>query len=192
MKYINFQKVKSIDMPAYNFKQSLRVYMKKFELQAAFLGIEDMNTCTIPLDQFVPPVIKDWLPTQPIAIRQRWDTFKEQLLLQFGKPVEEEYREFKTQLRKCQKGKNESMKLHGAKWHVREANLTTHIFKCQFGMAQINFLGFLVFDQGIQAHPDKVRPIINLPAPTNIKEVERFLGITGVYQKFITQNQVMI
>lgn len=74
----------------------------------------------------------------------------------------------------------------------KEANLSINIKKCQFAMKQVKFLGFIVSDQGIQADPDKVRPITQLPPPKDIKELERFLGMTGVYQKFIKQYQVII
>lgn len=75
---------------------------------------------------------------------------------------------------------------------LREANLTINIEKCQFGLKQINFLGFIVSDQGVHADQDKVTPITKLPAPSNIKEVERLLGMAGVYAKFISKYQVMV
>ena len=59
-------------------------------------------------------------------------------------------------------------------------------------MKQVKFLGFIVSDQGLQADPDKVRSITQLPPPKDIKELERFLGMTCVYQKFIKQYEVII
>jgi hypothetical protein len=61
----------------------------------------------------------------------------------------------------------------------QEAKLSVNIKKCQFAMKEIKFLGFIVTDKGILADPDKFRPTTVLPAPTNLKELERFLGMTG-------------
>ncbi|KAI8646187.1 hypothetical protein BD408DRAFT_337351, partial [Parasitella parasitica] len=99
MKYLNFEKVKLIDMPIYDLSDSLRIYLKEFELLASFVGIEDMDICTVQLGKHMSPIIKNWLPTQTADIRKTWVTLKEQLLLQFGKPAEVEYREFTKNLR---------------------------------------------------------------------------------------------
>ncbi|KAG1136672.1 hypothetical protein G6F37_012203 [Rhizopus arrhizus] len=48
----------------------------------------------------------------------------------------------------------------------------------------------MISAEGIQGNPDKLKPIVNYPAPTNLKELERFLGMAGVYQRFISQYQI--
>jgi hypothetical protein len=39
--------------------------------------------------------------------------------------------------------------------------------------------------------PDKVAPIINHPAPTDIKQVESFLGMCNVYHRFLARFAIM-
>jgi hypothetical protein len=34
-------------------------------------------------------------------------------------------------------------------------------------------------------NPDKITPILDYPLPTKVKEVQRFLGVVGWYQRFI-------
>ncbi|KAG1136977.1 hypothetical protein G6F38_011651 [Rhizopus arrhizus] len=74
---------------------------------------------------------------------------------------------------------------------LKAANLSINKEKCAFGLKSVEFLGFIVSDKGISANPEKIAPILALSAPTNLKEVERFLGVCGVYQKFISNFQVV-
>lgn len=74
---------------------------------------------------------------------------------------------------------------------IQSANLSINRKKCAFGMKSIEFLGFIVSDRGISANPDKIKAIQVLPAPTSLKEIEQFLGVCGVYQKFISNYQVI-
>ncbi|XP_059650434.1 uncharacterized protein LOC132296238 [Cornus florida] len=48
--------------------------------------------------------------------------------------------------------------------------------KCAFGVSARNFLGFLVHQQGIEIDQNKTKAIMNATAPTNKKQVQRFLG----------------
>ncbi|GAN05320.1 conserved hypothetical protein, partial [Mucor ambiguus] len=116
VKYLTLEKVKSIDMPIYDYSNSLRVWLKEFELQATFVGILDLDACTVQLGKFMPTTIKNWLPTQAPDIRQSWKLLTEQLLLQFGKPADEEFREFKQQLRNCKQLPDASIRIHSAQW----------------------------------------------------------------------------
>ncbi|KAG0739642.1 hypothetical protein G6F23_008820 [Rhizopus arrhizus] len=74
---------------------------------------------------------------------------------------------------------------------LKAANLSINKEKCAFGLKSVEFLGFIVSDKGISANPEKIAPILALSAPTILKEVERFLGVCGVYQKFISNFQVV-
>ncbi|KAG1116215.1 hypothetical protein G6F37_014028 [Rhizopus arrhizus] len=63
---------------------------------------------------------------------------------------------------------------------IQDANLSINKNKCAFGMKSVEFLGFIVSDQGISANPDKIKPIQVIPAPTNIKEIEQFVVFTHI------------
>ena len=45
--------------------------------------------------------------------------------------------------------------------------------KCAFGVSSGKFLGFIVNNQGIEANPDKIKVVLDMPPPSNIKEVQR-------------------
>ena len=40
---------------------------------------------------------------------------------------------------------------------------------------------------GLKADEDKVRPILEYPAPLNLKQLRRFLGMIGWYSRFIAR-----
>lgn len=42
---------------------------------------------------------------------------------------------------------------------------------CTFGVSSGKFLGFMVSQQGVEVNPKKVKAIIDMQAPRNIKEV---------------------
>ena len=68
---------------------------------------------------------------------------------------------------------------------LRKEKLYTKPNKCVFGQAQIEFLGHIVSADGLQMDPRKLDAINQWPPPTNAKDVQRFLGLTGYYRKFI-------
>jgi hypothetical protein len=57
--------------------------------------------------------------------------------------------------------------------------------KCQFLCDSIVFLGHIVSAQGIHVDPEKTIAIENWPAPTNLRQLQSFLGLVGYYRKFI-------
>lgn len=68
---------------------------------------------------------------------------------------------------------------------LHEARLTINLKKSRFCLQEIKFLGHIVTGQGISADPDKVKAIQSYPVPTNLKEVQRFLGLAGWYHRFV-------
>ncbi len=68
---------------------------------------------------------------------------------------------------------------------LQMAGLTINKKKKKFCLQEITFLGHVVNVQGIAADPSKVEAIRDYPVPTNIKEVQRFLGLAGWYHRFV-------
>ena len=76
--------------------------------------------------------------------------------------------------------------------HVRDvlarfddAGLVVKPSKCHFNKTEIPLLGYLVSGEGIRADPDKVSAIEQLHPPQDVKELRRFLGMTGYYRQLI-------
>ena len=68
---------------------------------------------------------------------------------------------------------------------LRKAGLTAKPSKCQYGMQQCVYLGFIVGGGVLQPEVDKLQAIQQLPIPQTKRDVRAFLGITGYYRKFI-------
>lgn len=60
--------------------------------------------------------------------------------------------------------------------------------KCFFGVASGKLLGFIVSKRGIEIDPIKVKAIMYMPPPKNIKELRGFLGCLQFVRRFISQH----
>ena len=56
---------------------------------------------------------------------------------------------------------------------LREYNMKLNPAKCAFGVSTGKFLGFIVNNRGIEANPDKIKAVLDMPPPSGIKEVQR-------------------
>ena len=56
--------------------------------------------------------------------------------------------------------------------------------KCAFKVTAGKFLGFIVSQRGIEVNPDKVRAIMEITPPINIKEVESLNGKIVALNRF--------
>lgn len=69
---------------------------------------------------------------------------------------------------------------------LKAANLSVSKAKSKFCMRQLNYLGYIVNEAGINPNPDKVSAIVNYPAPKNIRDVRRLLGMATWYSRFVS------
>ena len=67
---------------------------------------------------------------------------------------------------------------------IQEAGLTLNKEKCVFSTTMTKFLGQMVDANGIKPDPDKIKAINDMPCPTNITELRRFLGMVNQLNKF--------
>lgn len=63
--------------------------------------------------------------------------------------------------------------------------LTINPSKCNFGVSNLNFLGFKISEKGIEPLPDRVESILKFPKPTTLTQLRRFLGMYNFYRRFI-------
>ena len=59
--------------------------------------------------------------------------------------------------------------------------------KCAFGVASGKFLGFMVSHRGIKANPEKIKAILDMKPPQNIKEVQSFTGRVATLNRFVSK-----
>ncbi|SAM00750.1 hypothetical protein [Absidia glauca] len=297
--YLKYDRAKTVDSVNYNLNGSLRIWFKNYEQQAFIHGVHTMNDCAPHIIKFMPKIIQQWIPTLPPTIRTNWELLKEQLLLRFGKPANEEQKSIMKTLSELRQDPNESIRLYAAKWEHQTSLLIERIdeerqmYLFLQSLAERDFrlalftwidtatpatLGQLIqkaiqmeekanilrdpqattrsnnmgsepmdidhmqrsanqqhhnsrnrrryqqqsganpghnpsgiqqrraYDKdgnpicdfcsvtpnGTMTNPDKIKSVLKYPPPTNVNEVEQFLGMAGVYHKFISQYQLLV
>ena len=68
---------------------------------------------------------------------------------------------------------------------LREANLKVKPSKCALFQKQVLYLGYIILHEGVATDPDKTKKISTWPKPTNLPEVQKFLGLSSYYRRFI-------
>ncbi|GFV99227.1 retrovirus-related Pol polyprotein from transposon 297 [Trichonephila clavipes] len=68
---------------------------------------------------------------------------------------------------------------------LRDAGLTLNKEKCHFARDKLKYLDLIISKEGIETDSKKIRAITEMKPPKNNREVSKFLGMTGWYQKFI-------
>ena len=59
--------------------------------------------------------------------------------------------------------------------------------KCTFGVSTGKFLGFIVNSRGIEANPDKIKVVLDMLPPSNIKYIQRLTGRIAGLSRFVSR-----
>ena len=70
---------------------------------------------------------------------------------------------------------------------LRSYNMRLNPGKCAFGVTAGKFLGFIVSQRGIEANPDKIRAIMEMAPPRNVKEVQSLNGKITALNRFVSR-----
>ncbi|RVW90362.1 Transposon Ty3-I Gag-Pol polyprotein [Vitis vinifera] len=70
---------------------------------------------------------------------------------------------------------------------IRQFRLRLNPKKCTFGVTSGKLLGYMVSERGIEVDPDKIRAILDMPAPRTEREVRGFLGRLQYISRFIAR-----
>jgi hypothetical protein len=68
---------------------------------------------------------------------------------------------------------------------MQKAGMRLKESKCHFHVQEVKFLGFIVNTEGIAMDPAKIQEVLDWGTPTNVKEVQSFLGFTNYCRRFI-------
>lgn len=64
-------------------------------------------------------------------------------------------------------------------------------FKCDFGVANVEYLGHFLSKGGVATDLKKITSIQSWPQPTTLKQLKRFLGLSSYYWKFIQSYELI-
>lgn len=68
---------------------------------------------------------------------------------------------------------------------LSDIGITLKESKCKFLQTEISFFGQIYSKEGIRPDPERIRDIINLEAPSTIRDIRSFLGMLNYCSKFI-------
>lgn len=68
---------------------------------------------------------------------------------------------------------------------LQEHKLYAKRSKCEFGLAEVEFLGHLVGRDGVKVDPSKIEAVRDWPPLTSVKDIQSFLGLANYYNRFI-------
>ena len=71
--------------------------------------------------------------------------------------------------------------------NLRRFNIKLNPEKCVFGVSKGKLLGYIVFERGIEANPEKIMAIANMGPILNIKGVQRLTGCLVALSRFISR-----
>uniref|UniRef100_A0A8C5QD11 Gypsy retrotransposon integrase-like protein 1 n=1 Tax=Leptobrachium leishanense TaxID=445787 RepID=A0A8C5QD11_9ANUR len=80
--------------------------------------------------------------------------------------------------------KDHDQKLRKLLDRCRERQLKLNPEKFQLRKTEVPYIGHLLSAQGLQADPSKVKAITEMPRPTDVKGVQRFLGMVNYLSRF--------
>jgi hypothetical protein len=68
---------------------------------------------------------------------------------------------------------------------LKEFGLYCKAEKCQFGVSEVGFLGFVITPDGVGMESDRISTIEDWPTPKSVRDVQVLLGFTNFYRRFI-------
>ena len=70
---------------------------------------------------------------------------------------------------------------------LRNYNMKLNPAKCAFGVSAGKFMCFIVNHRGIEANPNKIKAVLDMPSLTGIKEVQRLTGRIAALSQFVSR-----
>src|SRR6266540_1708912 len=64
---------------------------------------------------------------------------------------------------------------------LREAGLMVKVKKYEFAKKKLKFLGHVISREGIRTDPEKIKKMVNMESPKNLKELRSRLGFFSFY-----------
>ncbi|XP_063362806.1 uncharacterized protein K02A2.6-like [Cydia amplana] len=68
---------------------------------------------------------------------------------------------------------------------LQDAGLVLQRDKCEFFKDEISYLGYIINKEGLKKSPEKIKAIVEAPVPTNISQLQSFLGLSNYYRNFV-------
>ncbi|CAL2268663.1 unnamed protein product [Prunus armeniaca] len=71
---------------------------------------------------------------------------------------------------------------------LRQYRMKLNPSKCTFGVSSGRFLGYLVTQRGIEAHPRQIKAILEMKSPSTVKEIQSLTGRAAALNRFLSRS----
>jgi hypothetical protein len=71
--------------------------------------------------------------------------------------------------------------------NLRKYNMMLNPTKCVFGVPAGQLLGFIVSHRGIEVNPEKIKAVLDISRPNDLKDVQRLTGCVAAVSRFISR-----
>ena len=68
---------------------------------------------------------------------------------------------------------------------LRSANLKLKSKKCRLAEREVEYLGYVISEDGLSTDPEKIRAVREFPVPHDVKTLRSFLGLASYYRRFV-------
>lgn len=68
---------------------------------------------------------------------------------------------------------------------LQDAGLTLRKDKCSFFQNEVCYLGYIITKEGLKKSPEKIKAMVGAPVPTNVTQLQSFLGLINYYRNFV-------
>ena len=68
---------------------------------------------------------------------------------------------------------------------LRSANLRLKSKKCRLAEREVEYLGYVISEDGLSTDPEKIRAVREFPVPHDVKTLRSFLGLASYYRRFV-------
>ncbi|XP_021743985.1 uncharacterized protein LOC110710029 [Chenopodium quinoa] len=68
---------------------------------------------------------------------------------------------------------------------LREHQLYSNLFKCEFWLEEVAFFGHVISKDGVLVDTSKIRVVSDWLTPKNMSDVRSFLALAGYYRRFV-------
>ena len=70
---------------------------------------------------------------------------------------------------------------------LKSYNMRLNPAKWDFGVSVGKFLGFIVNSRGIEVNPYKIKVVLDMLPPSNVKEIQRLTGRIAALSRFVSK-----
>jgi len=68
---------------------------------------------------------------------------------------------------------------------LQQHKMCANFGKCTFGMSQVQNVGYIIYEKGVDVDPINIQVIRDWPTLTTLTELRRFLGLAIFYWRFM-------